>query len=98
MLEVDDYQRPESGFILVVERDNATIGLFADQHIGKRDIVIKPLGPRFSDLHIFGGASILGDGSISLVLNPSALVDIAIQSAPVLGQLRDGHRLAQAEI
>ncbi|PTY38025.1 hypothetical protein BGP77_16345 [Saccharospirillum sp. MSK14-1] len=53
---------------------NAPVALFVDQLLGSREIVVKTLGPQFSALAGVSGATILGDGSVVVILDPAALL------------------------
>jgi two-component system chemotaxis sensor kinase CheA len=44
--------------------------------IGRQEIVIKPLSPLFRGLHGLGGATVLGDGHVALILDPRTLLDL----------------------
>ncbi len=54
---------------VIVRVGNRKYGLAVDTLIGQEDIVIKSLGKLFSDVRIFSGGAILGDGSIALILD-----------------------------
>ncbi|MDK2923385.1 MAG: two-component system, chemotaxis family, sensor kinase CheA [Pseudothermotoga sp.] len=59
---------------VIVRVGNRKYGLVVDSLIGQEDIVIKSLGKIFSDVRIFSGGAILGDGSIALILDVSNVV------------------------
>jgi two-component system chemotaxis sensor kinase CheA len=42
--------------------------------VGRQEIVIKPLSPLFKGTRGFGGATVLGDGRVALILDPRTLV------------------------
>jgi chemosensory pili system protein ChpA (sensor histidine kinase/response regulator) len=48
--------------------------LVADELIGSREIVVKPVGPQISSIRGISGATILGDGRIVVILDIGALV------------------------
>lgn len=54
---------------VIIRVGNRKYGLTVDTLIGQEDIVIKSLGKLFSDVRIFSGGAILGDGSIALILD-----------------------------
>ncbi|AEH50777.1 chemotaxis protein CheA [Pseudothermotoga thermarum] len=54
---------------VIVRSGNRKIGIAVDTLIGQEDIVIKSLGKIFSDVKLFSGGAILGDGSIALILD-----------------------------
>lgn len=59
---------------VIVRIGNRKYGLAVDTLIGQEDIVIKSLGKIFSDVRIFSGGAILGDGSIALILDVANIV------------------------
>jgi two-component system chemotaxis sensor kinase CheA len=54
--------------IIVLQGDNRQFGLLVDSIDDSQEIVVKPLGRRLTGLP-FAGATILGDGSITLILD-----------------------------
>ena len=50
-----------------------------DALIGEEDVVIKPLRDKFTNSPGIAGASILGDGSVSLIIDVGQLLELGIQ-------------------
>jgi two-component system chemotaxis sensor kinase CheA len=66
---------PEESVIIVVESEAAgLIGLMVDSIDNRREVVIKSLEDNLYPIRGLGGATILGDGSIALILDIDALV------------------------
>lgn len=66
------------GIMIMVETEKATIGLFADQLIGQQQIVVKPIPAyikNISKTQGITGCTLLGDGSISLILDAMGIVN-----------------------
>ncbi len=61
-------------FIVVVTTSFREVGLVVDGLIGEREIVIKSIEDGAHDYEGFSGATILGDGTVSLILDVSALL------------------------
>ncbi|MBO6703380.1 MAG: Hpt domain-containing protein [Pseudomonadales bacterium] len=59
--------------ILARSGDNA-VALQVDRVIGSREVVVKTLGSQFSDVGGISGATVLGDGSVVIILDCMALV------------------------
>jgi len=59
--------------IIVLELEQKLKALPVRSIIGRREIVVKPLGSEFSNLNFLSGASILGDGKVSLILDIETL-------------------------
>ncbi|MEW9854539.1 chemotaxis protein CheA [Novosphingobium sp. M1R2S20] len=71
---VEPYE-PEESLVIVVESDSAgLIGLMVDTIDDRREVVIKSLDQNLHPIRGLGGATILGDGSIALILDVEALV------------------------
>ncbi len=67
--------RKEKLFVVVVNYRDRQVGLAVEKFIGEQEIVIKPLDPIFKKSAGIAGASILGDGSICLVLDAPEVVE-----------------------
>ena len=78
-------ERPGRCALLFVNNGERELALLADRVVEAREVVIKPLTGLLARLHRFAGATILGDGSVVLILNPSSLdLDPAVSMpAPV---------------
>jgi two-component system chemotaxis sensor kinase CheA len=67
----------EKMFVVVVSTGTQEVGLVVDELLGQEEVVIKPLADYLRAGSGFGGATILGDGGISLILDIPELVKIA---------------------
>ena len=61
-------------YIVIVKVGEKTVGLLVDSLLGQQEIVIKPLGKTLQGLKEYIGATILGDGLVTLILDVAALV------------------------
>lgn len=75
-----------SCYIVIVGTQEKKIGVMVDALIGEEDVVIKPLKDKFTSSPGIAGASILGDGSVSLIIDVSQLVDLGIQQETLAKQ------------
>ncbi|MCR4578888.1 MAG: chemotaxis protein CheA [Treponema sp.] len=66
-------------YIVIVGTQEKKIGVMVDALIGEEDVVIKPLKDQFTNSPGIAGASILGDGSVSLVIDVSKLLELGIK-------------------
>ena len=68
----------EEGILLLVETDNKSVCLFADKLIGEQQVVVKPFPKYLARYDIKGqglsGCTIMGDGSISLIIDTNTLI------------------------
>jgi Chemotaxis protein histidine kinase and related kinases len=60
--------------IVVIRYNDSSVGLVVDKVVGEYQAVLKPLGKTFKNLDIVSGASILGDGTIALVLDTAKII------------------------
>ncbi|HEX4377696.1 MAG TPA: Hpt domain-containing protein [Steroidobacteraceae bacterium] len=60
--------------VVLVRAGEHSAGLIADELVGSREIVVKPVGPQISGIRGISGATILGDGRIVVILDIGALV------------------------
>ncbi|MGQ9812716.1 MAG: chemotaxis protein CheW [Dissulfurimicrobium sp.] len=70
-------ENPQRLFVVVVRHGEFEAGLGVDSLLGQQDIVIKPLADFLTDEPGFSGATILGDGSIGLILDIPAVLNKA---------------------
>ncbi|HEY2420066.1 MAG TPA: chemotaxis protein CheA, partial [Neobacillus sp.] len=70
-------QEFQEGILVMVENENKTICLFVDELLGKQQVVVKALPDyikRIKKVHGLAGCTLLGDGSISLILDVNGLI------------------------
>ncbi len=67
--EPDEFEK-----VVIVSAGEGRVGLVVDQIIGNNQTVIKQLSKLHSDLKSFSGATILGDGTVALILDTAQLV------------------------
>ncbi|MCG8702281.1 MAG: chemotaxis protein CheA [Bacteroidales bacterium] len=68
---------PEEHKIIIVDRNNVQFAILVDHIVGDHQAVLKPLGRVFRSKEYLSGASILGDGSLSYVLDTVKLLNYA---------------------
>lgn len=62
-------------FVIIVNVGDKTVGLLVDSLMGQQEIVIKPLGKTLKDLNQYIGATILGNGLVTLILDVGAIIE-----------------------
>jgi two-component system chemotaxis sensor kinase CheA len=65
--------------LCVVTGGRRRVGLWVDRVLGEGEVVVKPLGPYLGQVPGVSGATILGDGRVALILEPAALVRLAVR-------------------
>ncbi len=88
-------QKGKRLFIIVVAMADRKFGLVVDRLKGEEELVIKALDDQIVATELVNGASILGDGTVVLILNISAVVE-RLGRAAMLGN--DGRLVAGATV
>lgn len=76
----DARTQPSDGLVVVIEAEGRRCAMFVDAILGQHQVVIKSLGPLFSDVDGVSGGAILGDGRIGLILDASGLLKLALSN------------------
>ena len=63
--------------VVIVEANNKTVGFGVDRLIGQNQTVIKTLSKIYKDVEGLSGATILGDGTVALILDVAQIVNAA---------------------
>jgi len=66
-------EEPEIEQIVIASAQDSRVGFVVDQVIGDNQTVIKPLGRLYRDVEGISGATILGDGTVALILDINKL-------------------------
>lgn len=75
MLEVPETDtQPDNLTVVIVSKGDRLAGIVVDNLIGQQEIVIKSIGKYINNNKIIGGATILGDGEVALILDVNTLV------------------------
>jgi two-component system, chemotaxis family, sensor kinase CheA len=72
--QIED-KAPEYEQVVVAEANGLRIGFGVDRFIGQHQTVIKSLGKAYEGIREISGATILGDGTVALILDIPQLVD-----------------------
>jgi len=76
LLRIDGADARESGkgqFIVVTQVDGRTFGIAVDQVFHTEEIVVKPMSSRLRHITAFCGNTILGDGSVIMIVDPTGI-------------------------
>ena len=63
----------EGAMLVVVEGDNEKVGIVVDELLGQQQVVIKSLEQNYQKVDSISGATILGDGTVALIVDVSGL-------------------------
>jgi two-component system chemotaxis sensor kinase CheA len=72
------------GLIMIVEGDGRRAGLFIDQLLGQQQVVIKSMETNYARIEGVGGATILGEGAVALILDIPGLLRMTPPPQPLL--------------
>ncbi len=67
----------QEGLLVVVEGEGRRCGMFVDDLLGQQQVVIKSLEANYQKVDGISGATILGDGSVALILDIPGLIRLA---------------------
>lgn len=80
----------EDAFIIVSKVASSRFGIIVDRVYDTEEIVVKPVSPILRDIEMFSGNTILGDGSVIMILDPNGI-------ASTIGTQDAGHDGAEIE-
>lgn len=73
----------EGALMVVVEFDGQKVGVIVDELLGQQQVVIKSLEQNYKQVEGVSGATILGDGTVALILDVQSIVDLFSQKLVV---------------
>jgi len=76
-------------FVVVVGSGDKKMGLMVDSLIGEEDVVIKPLKDKYTNSPGIAGATILGDGKVSLIIDVSQILELGLKRERHMRQQRE---------
>src|SRR5271166_4562160 len=93
LLKIDDGSSsdPENGFIVVTQVGSQTFGIVVDGVFHTEEIVVKPMSTKLRHIAMFSGNTILGDGSVIMIVDPNGIVQ-------ALGTSQTEDAAAEAEV
>jgi two-component system chemotaxis sensor kinase CheA len=71
-LEPDLLKASRGHYLAVLEADGCRYGLVVDELMSPEEIVVKPLSPVLREIGMFSGATVLGNGTLALILDVGA--------------------------
>ncbi len=72
---------PENGFIVVTQVGNQIFGIVVDGVFHTEEIVVKPMSTKLRHITMFSGNTILGDGSVIMIIDPNGIAQALGQTA-----------------
>jgi two-component system, chemotaxis family, sensor kinase CheA len=71
-----------NGFAVVAQAGSQIFGAVVDNVLHTEEIVIKPMSSKLRQIGIFSGVTILGDGTVIMVIDPNVLAQMLGRAAP----------------
>ncbi len=72
-LGAKDEDKNSAGFVVVLDAGGRNVGVVVDNVLDTEEIVVKPLSESLRGVAAYSGATILGDGSVIMILDPNGL-------------------------
>ncbi len=69
----DDFGATDDRFIIVTKVGNFSFGIIVDKVFDTEEIVVKPVSSLLRNITLFSGNTILGDGSVIMILDPNGI-------------------------
>lgn len=70
----------EGKFLVIVEVNHSYFGIVIDELLGQQQIVIKSIEQNFQHVEGIAGATVLGDGTVALIIDVTGLVQLSGQT------------------
>ena len=65
---------PDERCAAIVSTRDGQVAIVVDRFVSEIDVIVKPLSEGLNRIRAFQGASILGDGTVALVMDPTQIV------------------------
>ncbi len=76
-----EFENIENSLLVVVEADGQKVGLMVDDLLAQQQVVIKSLNDNYQQVEGVSGATILGDGSVAMILDVPGIISMALAQA-----------------
>ncbi|HTI85473.1 MAG TPA: chemotaxis protein CheW [Alphaproteobacteria bacterium] len=90
-LDATDIAEPDEAFVIVTAVGSQHFGIIVDRVFDTEEIVVKPVAPILRDISLYSGNTILGDGSVVMILDPNG-----IASTSGAGEISDDRTTEEA--
>lgn len=89
----------QSFFVVVIQVGNQSFGIVVDSVFDTEEIVVKPMSTMLRDITMFSGNTILGDGSVIMIIDPNGIAqEFATQGQPEQDVAEAGLEMAQTTV
>ena len=97
LLNISDGQEidPENGFIVVMQVGSQTFGIVVDGVFHTEEIVVKPMSTMLRHINMFSGNTILGDGTVIMIIDPNGISQSVGNSMSAQSDMMDENAAAR---
>jgi two-component system chemotaxis sensor kinase CheA len=91
----------DRGFVVVIQVGNQVFGAVVDGVLHTEEIVIKPMSSKLRHIAAFSGTTILGDGSVIMIVDPNGIAQAlgrAAQAQTDAPELKESERIASEDM
>jgi len=86
-----EHESVDDGLLVIVEGDNIKVAVLVDDLLAQQQVVIKSMQQNYRPVSGVSGATILGDGTVALILDISGLIKLAGVSKESYKKLPDSN-------
>ncbi|HEY4941431.1 MAG TPA: chemotaxis protein CheW [Rhizomicrobium sp.] len=90
LLNLGEAETGKTDYVVVAQVGAAKFGIIVDRVFDTEEIVVKPVSPILRGTPFYAGNTILGDGSVILILDPNGIATAAKQNAADDGAVSEG--------
>lgn len=73
ILDTGEGHRTKERQVIVMQAGAASFGIIVDRIFDTEEIVVKPVSPVLKGIRVFSGNTVLGDGSVIMILDPNGI-------------------------
>ncbi len=93
LFKIPSHENGEYYYVVLVGSEEKKMGLMVDALIGEEDVVMKPLKDKYTNSPGIAGATILGDGTVSLIIDVSQLLELGYREEMAIREQRVANAL-----
>ena len=86
----------DSAFVVVIQVGTSAFGIIVDRVFDTEEIVVKPVAPILRNISLFSGNTILGDGSVVMILDPNGVAAKAGKVSTANDEAQHAAQMAQS--
>jgi len=91
LFRIPSDEKRDHYFVVIVGSGDKKVGLIVDALIGEEDVVIKPLRDHYTNAPGIAGANITGNGTVSLIIDVSQLLELGQRRELEARKVRDSN-------